>query len=161
MDLNQLKKEIDFEMYRGEMEEIIMDVVRRFLIPRFKDYGMEASGAWERSLHARGNELWGKSYTEQLQYGRLPGKFAPIEPLIQWVQTKLGYSGKEAVSVAWAINHKIKEEGTSWYQKGGTELMDVLYSQQVVDYFNERLSVLVRAKLELYVSSLLNDNFKR
>lgn len=143
------------------IERVINEVAQKFLIPKFLSLGMEATGEWRSSLHAEGNILRGRGYTKQLQYGRKPGRKPPIAPLITWVEAKLGLSGRQAVSVAYAVRHKIAEEGTSWYQAGGSDLMDVLEDPQVIAYFHERLGDHIRTEVKLFVSSALNENFKK
>lgn len=51
-------------------------------------------------------------YAPILERGRKPGKAPPHEPIKQWVIKKLGKSEEEADSIAWAVVHKIKNEGT-------------------------------------------------
>lgn len=51
-------------------------------------------------------------YAPVIERGREPGKAPPHEPIKQWVMKKLGKSDYEADKIAWAIVHKIKNEGT-------------------------------------------------
>lgn len=53
-----------------------------------------------------------KSYWRQVDKGRRPGKFVPIKPLVRWARVKLGLSGDDAVSAAFAISRSIKKKGT-------------------------------------------------
>lgn len=53
-----------------------------------------------------------KSYWRQVDKGRRPGKFVPIKPLVRWARLKLGLSGDEATSAAFAISRSIKKKGT-------------------------------------------------
>ncbi|MDV4026520.1 hypothetical protein CMT52_19520, partial [Elizabethkingia anophelis] len=113
-----------------EIEDVIQKVVDNFLKPRFKELGMNASGEWLQSIEiSTGNDsgtIDARAYSEQLAKGRKPGKLPPVRQLERWVNAKLGLSGNEAKSVAWAISKKIEKEGTSWYQKGGSDLIEVL-----------------------------------
>lgn len=131
----------------AEVEVILTEVIEKFLIPHFIELGMRASGEWEENIQAVGASIWGRDYTEQLVYGRRPGKFAPIEPLIEWVGVKLGIYGQEGISVAWAINHKLKNEGSNYYQQGGTTLLEVLNGNEVKDYLIEKIGGIVRANV--------------
>lgn len=45
-----------------------------------------------------------------IEYG-MPPTSIPVEPLIRWSKRKLGKTGKEAESIAWAIRTKISQEG--------------------------------------------------
>ena len=63
-----------------------------------------------------GESAWGQVgtpaiYGESVEYGTKP-HFPPIAPLIFWVEKRLGLSGKEAKSVAFAIARKISKKGT-------------------------------------------------
>jgi hypothetical protein len=51
------------------------------------------------------------SYAAPVELGSKP-HWAPIEPLVDWVERKLGKSGKEAEGIARAIQYKIAHEGT-------------------------------------------------
>jgi hypothetical protein len=130
-----------------DVETILKGVIDLFLIPRFEELGMNASGEWRDNLEVRGSSIWGRSYTEQLVYGRRPGTFAPIAPLIKWVEVKLGITGQEGIGVAWAINHKIKNEGTSYYQQGGTTLLEVLNEPETLDYIRDESMKVVKEKM--------------
>lgn len=51
------------------------------------------------------------SYAAPVELGSKP-HWAPIEPLLEWVQRKLGKSGEEAEGIAQAIQYKIAAHGT-------------------------------------------------
>lgn len=127
-----------------EVEEIIQEVVDKFLIPRFMSLGMNATGAWLKSLEVRaeGDKVFilANKYTEQLVFGRKPGKLPPVSELEKWVNAKLGIYGKEAKQMAWAISVKIKQEGTTWYQKGGSDLLEILDEPHVLKFISERVA---------------------
>ena len=142
-----------------DIETILRGVIDLFLIPRFEELGMNASGEWRDNLEVRGSSIWGRSYTEQLVYGRRPGTFAPIAPLIKWVEVKLGLTGREAIGVAYAINHKIKNEGTNYYQQGGTTLLEVLNEPKTLDYIKEQSMSIVKDKVMVDINRQLS-NFK-
>ena len=75
--------------------------------------------------HVSGQKVWGTLGTslehgEPVEYGSKP-HFPPIGPLQFWVEKKLGLSGKEATSVAYAIAHTIAKKGTKgrhMFEKG-------------------------------------------
>lgn len=50
-------------------------------------------------------------------------KVPPHAPIKLWVEGKLGFSGKKADSVAWAIQHRIKEKGMRIPNKEGRGAM--------------------------------------
>jgi hypothetical protein len=152
---------IDTEWLTAEAKrQILQDVIVEVLIPKFLSLGMRATGEWEKSLHVVDSSIWGRKYTEQLEYGRQPGKFAPIAPLIAWAKAKFGVGEEEATSIAWAVNTKMKNEGTSWYRKGGTDLMEVLKSQEVVDTINRKAGNIIKEQIILFVSQEIKKSFK-
>lgn len=143
-----------------EQQDILDRVIDRFLIPKFRELGMSATGNWEEKVEARGNTIWGQEYTIWLVNGRKPGKFAPIQPLITWVEAKLGLYGQEAVSVAYAINHKIQREGTEYYKRGGTDLLEVLYSEEVIRFISEEAQQIYITQVQLDIQRTLKASFK-
>lgn len=123
-------------------EEVILKALNKaidVLIRKYDELGMRATGDWAQGLEARpghnGGEIWGLPYTEQLVQGRAPGNRPPIAPLERWVQAKFGMSGRQATSMAFAVANKIAKEGTTWHQQGGSDLLEVLDDQEVVDTF--------------------------
>lgn len=130
---------MDIKIEQEEIEKVITDVINLFLIPKFREFGMPATGEWEENIHARGNEVWGRAYTEQLVNGREPGSMPPVEAIQRWALAKFGNGD---INVAWAIATKIKNEGTSWYPNG-SDLLEVLESQEVVNYITNQLRDIV------------------
>ncbi len=123
-------------------ESVIIDALNKaidVLIQKYDELGMRATGDWVNGLEGRtrtnGGEIWGLPYTEQLVQGRAPGKRPPIAPLERWASAKFGVSGRQATSMAFAVANKIAQEGTTWYQPGGSDLLEVLEDQRVVDTF--------------------------
>ena len=59
----------------------------------------------------------GVDYLEILNRGRRPGKYVPHDVLEAWVERKLGITDEdERKSATFAINQKIKKEGTNIHQ---------------------------------------------
>jgi hypothetical protein len=141
----------------AKFEEILNDVIRLFLIPKHKDLGMEATGEWINSLESKGNVIRGRKYTEQLVYGRKAGKAPPIAPLENWVNAKFGITGKQATSFAFAISKKIAKEGTSWKQKGGSDLLEVLETREVLDFINSKLARYFQTEISLQIIRNLQE----
>lgn len=141
------------------IQRVLTDVVEMFLKPKFIELGMNASGTWLNSLEVRVNgntgEIWGMDYTQFLVNGRANGKRPPISPLIQWVGYKFGYSGQQAVSVAYAVANKIAQEGTDYYPEG-TELLEVLQSKEVQDYINKEIGEYLIRETQLNILRTLN-----
>lgn len=134
---------IPYQVYSKAAEKVI-----EMLIERYDQLGMRASGKWAEGLSFRleGNILYitGYKYSEQLAYGRKPGKKPPMEPLKKWFQTKYGVPENIARGYAFGLQKKIAEEGTSWYQKGGSNLIEVISSREAIDaYYSEVGSYIV------------------
>ena len=152
--------EIDKNLTNMEMKRILTDVIDLFLKPHFLSLGLDASGLWLSTIEARGDTIWGQPYTAQLVYGRSPGTFAPIAPLKRWAQIKLGMSEKQALSIAFAISNKLKKEGSEIYKKGGTDLLAILSSPQVVGFINLHLKNFIELQIVIFMKQQFADNFK-
>lgn len=136
---------------KHELEAILQKVIDNFLIPRFNELGMNASGEWLANLEIEVGDdegkIRGRKYSEQLAKGRRPGKAPPIRQLERWVNAKLGISGTEALSMAFAIAKKIEKEGTTWYKKGGTDLIEVLSEPKTIQFMQEELIAIARVRV--------------
>lgn len=132
----------------SEIESIIYGVITDFLIPRFRELGMPASGEWENTVEARKNEIWGRDYTEYLVQGRPPNANQDPQALKAWV----GWAGSTFLSQwvrdkgiaanPFAVAWKIARSGTRYYPEG-TDLLEVLNSQEVEEYIVGRYTDLV------------------
>lgn len=114
--------------------ETELGVLVNDFVEKHKALGMRATGEWENSVEIQsdltGARILANDYTEYLVNGRGPGKRPPISNLEKWVQAKMGLSGKEALGAAFAIATKISKEGTTWYQSGGSDLIDGVLTKQ-------------------------------
>lgn len=141
----------------------MQEVVDRFLIPHFMRLGMDATGEWRENVQVRAEPnvgyIDGRHYSEQLALGRKPGKRPPIAPLQRWVQAKLHLSGNEAKGVAFAIANKIAKEGTSWYQKGGSDLIEILESREVTEFVNSKVGDYLRVQTEIEIRRTVETTF--
>lgn len=132
-------------------ENILKDVIRLYLVPKHIALGQKASGNWIQKLEVDDNVIRGEKYTEQLVYGRRAGKRPPITPIEKWVNAKFGISGQQATSFAFAIANKIAKEGTTWHQKGGSDLLEVLETDEVKNYINQRLGRYLESEITLQI----------
>lgn len=143
-----------------KITEVMNEVINRFLIPKFIELGMNASGKWLETLHGAGENgigyIRGMDYTRYLANGRAPGKMPPIEPLVQWVGHKFGYYGNEARSVAYAVAKKIQREGTDYYPQG-TDLVDILNSAEVRQFVYGQFAGFVRLQIATDIKRMLNE----
>lgn len=132
----------------------MQEVIDRWLLPKFNELGMAATGEWKENVKplAEPNKgiISGRQYTEQLVYGRKPGKMPPIEPLIRWVIAKFGYEYNRAEQMAWGIAKKIAKEGTDYYPNG-TDLLEVLEQQEVIDYVNTQIGNYLASEVQLQI----------
>jgi hypothetical protein len=130
-----------------EIETILNEVIDKFLIPRYKELGMEASGNWARQLEVRtkpnGGQIWGEKYSEQLVYGRRPGKMPPVNAISRWLQQK-GINANP-----WAVAKVIAEKGTTWYQRGGSDLLEALKDPETINYLNSKIAGFLQARVRL------------
>lgn len=136
---------------KQEIESVLQKVVDLFLIPRFKELNMNASGEWLQSLEVVAENdkgiIRGKHYSKQLAKGREGGSLPPVDAIEKWVKVKFGLSGSEARQRAWAIAKKIEQSGTRYYQQGGTDLLEVLEEPRVMQFIREELGAIARVKV--------------
>lgn len=139
---------MDFQFSKEEIEPIIREVIIRFLIPKFRELGMPASGQWEQEVEARANEIWGMNYTEYLVDGRPPNENQDPDAIRRWAVwagSTIIKDWAEAKGVnipPIAIAYKIAREGTTWYPEG-SDLLDVLSEPEVIDFINEELGKII------------------
>lgn len=143
-----------------EIERVMQEVVDRFLIPKFLELGMNATGEWVRSLEVVGRDgqkgaIRGRHYSQWLAKGRAPGGRPPISVIEKWVNAKLGIGGAQGLGVAFAVANKIAKEGTSWYPNG-TDLLEVLQSREVIDFVNNEFKL----SMQVYIKRQLQRNIK-
>lgn len=136
-------------------------VVIDMLITKYDDLGMRASGNWadELDYDVEGrNMVWitGLAYSEQLAQGRAPGNNPPMEPLQRWFMQKYGVEEQRARGLAFGLQKKIAKEGTSWYQQGGTDLLEVLVSDEATTAFYEIIGEYLRFDIAAALRRELN-----
>ena len=141
----------------------MQEVIDKFLIPKFNELGMNATGQWLESLETEARQnvgvIRGQDYSEFLARGRRPGNRPPIAPIESWVNAKLGIGGNQARGVAFAVANKIANEGTTWYQQGGTDLLEVLESQAVIDYIRSRYTGLMQLEVKISFERMVKEVF--
>lgn len=131
------------EILRIEFEKLRDDLrIRYFYL------GMKASGSWEKNLEvvtaSNSVKLIGAKYTEQLIYGRRPGKFPPIKAIEQWLKDKgiRPISEKMKISsLAFLIARKIANDGTNYFKKGGTDLVSAVITPQRIQEIINKVGV--------------------
>lgn len=127
-----------------ETEEILNKVIELFIMPRFQELGMRATGEWEENVSSKATGLnsgsiIGPDYTESLTKGNPPGTLVPIPDLVKWAKSKLNLSERDATGAAYAIQKKIFLNGTTWYQEDGSDLMEVLEEPRTLAFVQEEV----------------------
>lgn len=140
----------------------MQEVCDMFLIPKFNELNMNASGEWLENLSVSATPttglINGLDYTYQLVNGRAPGRMPPIAPLEKWAGYKLGLFGAQAKSAAFAIAKKIAEEGTDYYPEG-TDLLEILSSKEVTDYVNSRIGNYLIGEGQVQIIRMLKETY--
>lgn len=136
------------------------ELLRTDLIKRHNQLGMKASGRWERELAVfykrMSVALFGEHYTYYLVNGRKAGKMPPVKAIKQWIEDKgiaSNIKGKISVSsLAFLIARKIGREGTRYYRRGGTNLIESVVTPQRIQRIMNRVgdSVAIEVAEELF-----------
>jgi hypothetical protein len=143
-----------------EILSIEFEAIRKDLIAKHEQLGMKASGKWADSLEVKiiGNndksvsQIIGENYTEQLAFGRSPGKFPPIKAIEKWIYDKgISLIGKKITvsSLAFLIARKIAREGTKYFKQGGTDLIEAVITP-------ERIEKIISQVKEINVTTFTN-----
>ena len=150
---------MDFDFWTDrEVQEVMTDVIDLFLIPRYHELKMKASGEWERTLEAERsgtNEavIRGRFYSEFLAKGRGQNRDQSPEGLRRWavwagktfIKEWADQKGVSADPIAIAYN--IAKNGTSWKRRGGSDLLEVLTEPETIKYVQDRLKAIAVPKI--------------
>ena len=139
--------------------------IKADLIAKHEALGMRSSGKWIENLQALldvtesnlKSVFRDMAYTEQLVQGREPGKFPPIDSIKQWIIDKpiTPTDNISIDSLAFLIARKIANEGTDYYQQGGTELIESVITPERIKKIADKVGVSLLATFELEVNELL------
>ena len=149
----------DFKFLTDEdVAAVLQGVIDEFLIPKFKELNMNASGKWIASLETerRSNKegvIRGIDYSYWLSKGRNPNSDQSPEALRAWavwagntfIKDWVRNKGLAADPIAVAYN--IAKKGTSWKRKGGSDLLEVLESPEVQKYVAERFKMVITPRV--------------
>lgn len=151
----------------AEILNIIQQVVDQFLIPKFNVLGMNATGRWLQSLEVGARDsvgvIRGESYTEFLTKGRRPNENQDPKAKAKWAfgmannnpQFKAWLQARGLVEYGVQIAYKIADKGTTWHEKGGTDLIEMLNERQVIDFINNKITIIINERLERELKNLL------
>lgn len=154
------------ELSKDIIKEVLDKVVDKYLIPKFYELNMNASGTWVRSLETEADErtgvIRGIDYTKYLVQGRGPNEDQDPAKLRAWAY----YYGTTVIA-DWAkakgidinpiaIAYKIARDGTSWRRKGGSDLLEVLDSPDVKAFIARELSGWVSNQIRLEILRITN-----
>lgn len=154
---------MDFDFWTDtEIEQVMTEVIELYLIPRFHELKMRASGEWERSLETQRigtNEavIRGRFYSEFLAKGRGSNRDQSSEGLRRWavwagktfIKEWADQKGVSADPIAIAYN--IAKNGTSWKRRGGSDLLEVLTEPDTIRYVQDRLKAIAVPKITEYL----------
>ena len=146
-------------MTTKEILDMEFKSIREDLITKHEQLGMKASGNWERELEVKIETvspiraiatLSGEHYTQQLVEGREPGRFPPIQSIIDWI----GFKGIRPIeenmkisSLAFLIARKIAREGTEYFKEGGTDLIESVVTpkriQEIIDKIGDTQTTVI------------------
>lgn len=114
---------------------ILLNDIREAYIQEQKDKGIRASGKSAESLKitvdANSGQLSGAKYFIQQTVGRKPGKFPPIDDILDWIRVKR-ISPKDPKTterqLAFLFARKIAQSGTDIFQgrRPGLEMEEII-----------------------------------
>lgn len=140
------------DILKHELELIKID-----LIKKHDELGMRASGKWAESIEVNvkgtSGTISGNKYTEQLQNGREGGKYPPVKEIERWLYEKGITPLEEKMklsTLAFLIARKIAQDGTKYYQQGGTDLIDSVITP-------ERIQRIIDQVSEFHVNSFVSE----
>lgn len=128
------------------------------LIAKYDELGMRASGQWADSLEVQvkgdNAKITGLNYSDQLEYGRKPGRMPPSEAIEKWIYAKgiaARIQGEISVSsLAFLIARKISREGWKRENNGGVDLVSQVVTPERIQSILDRIG-------ELYTNTFTND----
>lgn len=162
----------DFKFLTDEdVAAVLQGVIDEFLIPKFKELDMNASGKWIASLETerRSNTegvIRGIDYSYWLANGRNPNQDQSPEALRAWavwagntfIKDWVQAKGLTANPIAVAMS--IAKKGTTWKRKGGSDLLEVLESPEVQRYVAERFKMIITPRVAEEMRRNITEAFR-
>jgi len=131
------------ELGREVTERLKQDILTK----RVTRYGaVNASGKMHDSIRyevTNGGEtlrVFGEDYIYYLQHGRKNGKRPPKKVIREWIDAKgIVPDGISKDSLAFLIQRKIGEKGTTIFEQGGSDLVSDIVTDEMVVALKEKL----------------------
>lgn len=140
--------------------------LKKDLILAYDQKGMRASGKFADSLEVvkvseTRVQLWGEDYAQQLETGRLAGKFPPIADIEQWIRDK-GIAQRiegqiKISSLAFLIARKIAREGWKREGYGGVELISDVVTNERMQKIIDEVGAERAIQFQTEIIGLIND----
>jgi len=142
---------------------VLLDGVRESYIKDQKDKGIRSSGKSAASLRIEAKEMsgtvYGAKYFVQQTVGRKPGKFPPIDSILDWIRAKR-ISPRDPKTterqLAFLFARKIAKSGTDIYQ-GKRQGIDV---EEAIKKLNEEFLKEVTKNLSIKFKQTLKQSLQ-
>lgn len=126
---------MDFNEYLNKLGQELTDrLVKDIQTKRVTKYGaVNASGRLAKSVRydVKNSTLtvYAEQYIGALEFGRKSGKKPPRDVIRKWIDEKgITPNGISKDSLAFLIQRKIGEEGTTIWQQGGSDLVSGIFN---------------------------------
>jgi hypothetical protein len=136
--------------------EVLIDGARKAYIDDQETKGIRASGKSAKSIRIttdeRGGALYGVKYFIQQKLGRKPGKFPPLDDILDWIRVK-NIRPKDSKTterqLAFLFARKIAQSGTDIYLGkrpvlDPSEKIDELVKKFLIDFTREKKKEIVQ-----------------
>lgn len=154
-----------------DVAAVLQGVIDEFLIPKFQELNMNASGEWVASLETERRSptegvIRGRDYSYWLAKGRGANQEQSPEGLRRWavwagktfIADWVRNKGLAADPIAVAMS--IAKKGTSWKRKGGSDLLEVLESPEVQKYVAERFKRIITPRVAEELRRNISEAFR-
>ena len=139
--------------------------LKKDLIEAHDRKGMRASGKWANSLEVITNtdtvKLIGEEYSQQLESGRAPGRYPPIEAIKQWIIDKGVFTqvlqNIKLSSLAFLIARKIANEGWKRQGKGGIELISEVVTEERIQNIIDEVGAVKAFEIQSEIINLIEN----
>lgn len=135
----------------AELRQVMETVLENYLKPRLVQEGVDPESGWLKTLGCEAGRdrvsITGADYAHFLEGEQTPGKMLPTAQLIEWTIDRFGVNRRQAKNIAFAIAHKIKEEGTEARQKGDVNIEEILASTELAEQINRPVREIIQKRV--------------